>query len=147
MSTNPILSNPRRHNLAIEIASKAIGIESDLPGIIDEQRHYVVRFAPRFLILVELVVHFPEAVLQARGLCGLGGNQSVFVRRGIQRIFPKDYAESIAEFGFDLLHLNRIRAAHRALEITKLLQRHRRLWVAANVRRLGAARSVRAGGV
>src|SRR6266853_1715752 len=140
MSTNPILSNTRGHNLAIEIAPKAIGIESDLPGIIDEQRHYVVRFAPRFLILVELVVHFPEAVLQARGLSRLGGNQSVFVRRGIQRIFPKDYAESIAELGFDLLHLNRICGTHRALEIAKFLQRHLRVWVAAKVRRLGSAR-------
>src|SRR6266481_4283406 len=138
MSANPILSDARGHNLAIEFATEAIGIESDLPGVIDEQGHYVSRFAPRFLILVKLVVHFPEAVLQARGLGRLGGNQCVFVRRGIQRIFPKDYAESIAELGFDLLHLNRIRAAHRALEITKLLQRHRRLWVAANVRRLGA---------
>src|SRR6266849_2584514 len=146
MNAAAILKNARGHNLAIEFASEAIGIESDLPGIIDEHGHYIGRFAPRFLILVELVVHFPEAALKTRGLSRLGGNQSVFVRRGIQRIFAKDYTESIAEFTLDFFELNCIRATHRALEIAKLLQRHRRFWVAANVRRIGARR-FRAGGV
>src|SRR5712691_6566331 len=140
MSANAILSDPRGHNLAIEFASEAIGIESDLLGIIDEHRHHIGRLAPRFLILVELVVHLPEAALQAGGLSRLGGNQRVFVRGGIQRIFPKDYAESIAEFTFDLLQFTCIRAARWTLEIAKLLQRHLRVWVAASVRRLGARR-------
>jgi hypothetical protein len=59
----------------------------DLPGKVDEQGHGVGRVAPHFLILVELIVHFPEASLQTRRLSRLGGNQSVFVRRGVQRIF------------------------------------------------------------
>src|ERR1700704_5106649 len=104
MTADPILSDPRGHDLALEIAPETIGIEADLPRVINEHGHYVFRFAPRFLILVKLVVHFPEAVLQTGGLSRLRGHQSVFVRCGIQRIFPKDYAKPIAELSFHLLY-------------------------------------------
>src|SRR5205809_6476148 len=102
MSALAILKNALGHDFSIQISHKAIGIQSNLLRVIDEDWRDVFRFAPGCLVLVKLVVHLPEFALQARGFSGLRGNQGVLVWRN-QWPLTKYDPQAIAKFAFDLL--------------------------------------------
>src|SRR5436309_1201309 len=115
MSALAVLKNALGHGFSIQISHKAIGVQSYLLRVVDEDWRNVFRFTPGRLVLVELVVHLPEFALQARGFSGLRGNQRMFVWWN-QWPLTKYNSQAIAIFAFDLLEFRIIRAASTALK-------------------------------
>src|SRR6266567_9595795 len=139
MSALAVLENALGDGLSVQVSHKAIGVQSNLLRVVDEDWCDVFRFAPGRLVLVELVVHLPEFALQARGFSGLRGNQGVFVWRN-QWPLTKYNPQPIAIFAFDLLELRIIRPTSAALKVGKLFQGHRRVGITADVWRFCAGR-------